>query len=184
MSFYVDPALYTGRPPEPRTQGEEQCYDLLDSLGIEYSRADHDPAATVEDCAAVEAVIGVHICKNLFLCNRQQTAYYLLMMPGDKPFRTKDFSKQLGIARLSFASPEAMAELLGVTPGSVSILGLMHDAGRRVQLCIDGDVARGEFLRCHPNRNTSTLKLRTGDVLSRLLPYLQHKPTFVELPWE
>ncbi|MEA5051053.1 MAG: prolyl-tRNA synthetase associated domain-containing protein [Oscillospiraceae bacterium] len=182
-TFYIDPVLHAGRPAEKRAPVEEDCYDLLDALDIGYFRADHDPAATIADCAAVEKVIGVHICKNLFLCNRQQTEYYLLMMPGDKPFRTKDFSKQLGISRLSFGTPAAMESLLRLTPGSVSILGLQYDAANRVRLCIDGDVARGEYVRCHPNRNTSTLKLRTDDVLGRLLPYIRHKPTFVELPW-
>ncbi|MEA4911206.1 MAG: prolyl-tRNA synthetase associated domain-containing protein [Oscillospiraceae bacterium] len=181
--FYVDPVLHTGRPTEKRSEVEDTCYDLLDGLGVGYDRADHDAAGTIEACAAVEAVIGVHICKNLFLCNRQQTEYYLLMMPGDKPFKTKDFSRQLGIARVSFGTPEAMEAMLRLTPGSVSILGLQFDPENRVRLCIDGDVARAPFMRCHPNKNTSTLRLRTQDVLSVLLPYMHHKPTFVELPW-
>ena len=121
--------LLSGRPAsgEGREAREMAAYDLLDSLGISYTRVDHDAAATMEDCLAVEAVLGTAICKNLFLTNRQHTAYYLLLMKGDKPFRTKDLSAQIGSARLSFASPEEMERLLGTTPGSASILGLMND---------------------------------------------------------
>lgn len=182
--FYVDPVLYKGRPTEKRSELEEDCYDLLDNLEIEYERADHSAAATIEDCAAVEGVIGVHICKNLLVCNRQQTDFYLVMMPGDKPFRTKDFSARLGISRVSFASPDAMKRLIRLTPGSVSILGLQYDTERRVKLCIDEEIAKSEYIRCHPNLNTSTLKIRTADMLTKLLPYLGHKPTIITLPNE
>ncbi|NLC78896.1 MAG: prolyl-tRNA synthetase associated domain-containing protein [Ruminococcaceae bacterium] len=180
--FYVDPVLYEGRPLEKRSELEEDCYDLLDKLQIKYERADHSAAHTIEDCAAVEDVIGVHICKNLLVCNRQQTDFYLVMMPGDKPFRTKDFSARLGISRVSFASPEAMKRLIRLTPGSVSIMGLQYDTERRVKLCIDEEILKGEYIRCHPNLNTSTLKIRTDDLMTRLLPYLGHKPTVITLP--
>ncbi len=182
--FHVDPVLYEGRPKEKRSQKEEDCYDLLDKLGIHYMRADHDPADTVEDCVAVEQVLGVHICKNLFVCNRQQTSYYLLMMPGDKPFRTRDFSRLMGISRVSFGTPEAMERLINLTPGSVSIMGLMYDRDVRVQLCIDSEIVKGEYIRCHPNLNTSTLRISVKDLRTKLLPYLRHKPIYLDLPRE
>ena len=144
--------LYTGRPENAagRLEKEIACYDLLDSLGVSYTRVDHDFADTIEACEAVEQVLGEKICKNLFLCNRQKTNFYLLMMPGEKVFKTKDLSKQLGVARLSFASPEDMLRLLNITPGSVSVLGLMNDKENEVQLVIDKPVLEDEKFGCHP----------------------------------
>lgn len=182
MSLFVDDQLYHGRPaPGGRLDKELRCYDFLDQLGIEYDRVDHGYADTIPDCAAVEAVTGAEICKNLFLANRQQTDFYLLLMPGSKPFKTKDLSHQIGSARLSFAAPEHMERLLDITPGSVSILGLMNDRENRVRLLIDRDLLRDEFLCCHPCINSSTLKLRMTDVLDTLIPALGNDLTYVEL---
>ena len=143
---------------------------------------DHEHADTIPDCELVEGLLGCRICKNLLLTNRQMTDVYLLLMPGDKPFHTKDLSKQLGIARLSFGESDMMEKFTGLTPGSVSILGLMNDKDRKVRLLIDRDILDGEFIRCHPCINTSTLKIRTSDVIDKLLPYLRHVPTIVTLP--
>ena len=180
----IDPTLYPGRPAEPRVPLEDRCYDLLDRLGIQYFRVDHEHADTIEMCEEVEKLLGCRICKNLFLTNRQQTDYYLLIMPGEKPFKTKLLSKQIGSARLSFASPEHMAELLGVTPGSVSVLGLMNDIEGKVRLLVDRDLLREENFGCHPCRNTSSLRFASGEMFEKLLPALGHEPVFVDLPWE
>ena len=168
--------LLVGRPAstEGREAKEIAAYDLLDRLGIPYTRVDHDPAATMEDCLAVEAVLGTAICKNLFLTNRQHTAYFLLLMPGDKPFKTKDLSAQIDSARLSFASPEEMERLLGTTPGSASILGLMHDKEREVSLLIDRDLLGAEKIGAHPLVNTASLALAVGDLLGKFLPAVGH----------
>jgi len=184
--FYVDPALYQGRPASPagRSENELSCYDLLDRLGISFTRADHDAAMTIPMCGAVEQVLGEKICKNLFLCNRQKTAFYLLMLDGAKPFHTKDLSKQLGVARLSFAGEMDMARLLGVTPGSVTVLALKNDTDRAVRLVIDRSVAETRRVSCHPCANTSTVSFSTRELLDKLLPAIGHEPTFVELPEE
>ena len=176
--------LYHGRPEDvsDRLEKEIACYALLDSLGVAYDRVDHDFADTIEACEAVEQVLGEKICKNLFLCNRQKTSFYLLMMPGEKVFKTKDLSKQLGVARLSFASPEDMRRLLNITPGSVSVLGLMNDHDGRVRLLIDRDLLKDAYLCCHPCINTSTLKLRMADAIDVLIPAMKHAPTYVDLP--
>lgn len=178
--------LYEGRPvpaeESRRAPREVRCYDFLDGLGVEYRRVDHAPAETMEVCAAIDQILDAMICKNLFLCNRQQTQFYLLMIPGDKVFRTKDLSRQLGIARLSFGSAEKMAELLDVHPGSVSVLALMNDPANRVQLLVDVDVKRREYFGCHPCENTSSLRLRMEDLLQKVLPALRHPPVFVTLP--
>ncbi len=175
--------IYTGRPAssEGRLEKELACYDLLDGLGIEYSRVDHAPADTIEDCLAVEKVIGVGICKNLFVTNRTKTEYYVIMMSGHKPFRTADVSKKVGSSRLSFAPAEAMAEMLEVTPGSVTVLALNNDKAGRVKLVIDRDIVESEYVRCHPCINTSTLKFKTADLLNKLLPAIGHTPLLIDI---
>ena len=182
--FSIDPVKYRGRPHtnEGRTAAEVASYDFLDALGIDYDRVDHDYADTIEDCHAVEKVLGNAICKNLFLCNRQKTQYYLLMLEGDKVFKTKDLSKQLGVSRLSFAGPDDMVELLGVHPGSVTVLGLMNDKEKKVQLVMDKPIYEAEYVSCHPCISTSTLCLSRQDLLEKLLPAMGHEPIVVDLP--
>ena len=177
--------LIHGRPEtnEGRLPKEIRVYDLLDSLNIDYHRVDHEEAMTMEVCAAIDEVLEATICKNLLLCNRQGTAFYLLMLPGNKVFKTSVLSKQIGSSRLSFASSEAMEELLDITPGSVSVMGLMNDHDNRVQLLMDQDVLKGEFIGCHPCINTSSLRFRTADLIEKILPAMGHTPTYVELPW-
>ena len=175
--------LFSGRPEsgEGREAREMRTYDLLDRLGIAYTRVDHAPAETMEDCVAVDAALGSTMCKNLFLCNRQQTDFYLLMMPGDKPFRTKELSAQIGTARLSFASAEHMVEHLDIYPGAVSVLGLANDGERAVQLLIDEDLLRAETVGCHPCVNTSSLSIRMDDLLRTFLPAVKHDYRTVRL---
>lgn len=178
--------LYHGRPDsaEGRLPREMRTYDYLDSLGIEYMRTDHERADNMEACNAIDAVLGVIICKNLFLCNRQRTAFYLLMMPGDKKFKTKELSSQIQSARLSFAEPADMLKYLDIEPGAVSIMGLMNDREHAVNLLIDADVLKGEYLGCHPCVCTSSLKLKTADVMDRFLPATGHSYRTVELKGE
>ena len=175
--------IFSGRPEDVsgRQPREIRAYDFLDSLGVEYTRVDHAPANDMESCLEIDKALEVLICKNLFLCNRQKTNFYLLLMPGDKPFKTKDLSAQLGIARLSFADEAAMLELLDLEPGSVSVLGLINDKDKCVRLVIDRDVLDGEFIGCHPCRNTSSIKLSIRDLKEKILPALGHEPTVVTL---
>lgn len=173
--------VYRGAPAEKRPDPEQRCYDVLDTLGIGYDRVDHDAAFTMEDCEAISAALGVPICKNLVLTPRNKSAYYLLCLPGDKPFVTKDFSKLIGSSRLSFASHEDMESLLHTAPGSASILGLLFDTEHRVTVALDRAVAESEWFGCHPCRNTSSLRIRTSDVLEKLLPHTGHMPIVVDL---
>lgn len=175
--------LQKGRPADTagRMEKEIRTYDFLDGLGVEYDRVDHGPAMTMEDCKEADEILQATICKNLFLCNRQKTAFYLLMIPDTKVFHTKDLSAQIGSARLSFASPEYMEEFLDIMPGSVSVMGLMNDKGHRVQLLIDEDVLGGEYIGCHPCINTSSLCIKTDDILNTFLPAVQHQPRYVKL---
>ena len=175
--------LMNGRPEtnEGRLDKEIRCYDLLNKLGVEFQRIDHEAAMTMEACAEVDKVLDATICKNLLLCNRQCTDFYLLMLVGEKHFKTSVFSKQIGSSRLSFAKPEYMEEFLDITPGSLSVLGLMNDKDHRVRLVIDEDVAKGEYFGCHPCINTSSLRLKTSDLLEKIIPAMDHEPTFVKI---
>ena len=178
-----DHHLYKGRPSQQRTEVEERCYDFLDGLLVPFDRVDHEHADTIEDCELIEGLLGCKICKNLFLCNRQQTDFYLLLMPGQKPFKTKILSKQIGTSRLSFADADHMRDYLGLTPGSVSVLGLMNDTEKRVRLLIDRELLQDAFFGCHPCMNTSSLRIAMKDVTGKILPALGHEPLCVDLPW-
>ena len=182
-SFYMDPVLYTGRPADctGRLEKEIRTYDLLDELQIPYWRLDHDATATIEACHDVDVRLDIEICKNLFLCNRQKTAFYLLTMPGGKPFQTKVLSAQLGTTRLSFAPPELMESMLRCTPGSASVLGLAYDTERRVRLVMDRAVHDAAWFGCHPCKNDASLRLRTEDLLHVFLPHTGHDVTVVDL---
>lgn len=175
--------LVKGRPEdyEKRLPKEQRVYDLLDRLGVAYQRIDHEPAMTMEICAVIDQVLDATICKNLLLCNRQKTDFYLLMMPGDKVFKTKDLSAQIGSSRLSFADSCFMEELLDITPGSLSVMGLMNDKDHRVRLLMDEDVTKGEYIGFHPCINTSSLRLRTEDLMEKIIPAMKHEPTMVQL---
>ena len=178
--------LQKGRPEntDNRLDKEIRVYDFLDKLGVQYQRIDHEAAMTMEACEEIDHALGDNttICKNLFLCNRQETDFYLLLMPGDKPFKTKDLSAQIHSARLSFAKPEYMEKYLDITPGSVSVLGLMNDSDKKVQLLIDEDVMKEPCFGCHPCINTSSLKFTTEDLMQKIIPALEHEPVTVTLP--
>lgn len=178
--------LENGRPEtnEGREEKEIRVYDMLDELGVSYQRVDHEAAFTMEACENIDRVLQAPTCKNLFLCNRQKTKYYLLLIPGDKVFKTKELSKQIGSARLSFGSPEAMEEMLGVTPGSATIMGLMNDPEHKVQLLVDEDVLKEEEFGCHPCVNTSSLRLKTADVFGKVLEHFGHEMVKVHLVGE
>ena len=175
--------LESGRPEDcsGRLEKEIRTYDLLDSLGIDYQRVDHPAAMTMEDCAAIDQVLQATTCKNLLLCNRQKTDFYLLLIPGDKAFKTSVFSKLIGSSRLSFADPEFMEAFLDITPGSLSVLGLANDRENRVKLVIDRDVLAGEYIGFHPCINTSSVRFTVTDLMDRILPAMGHEPRFVEM---
>ena len=175
--------LLQGRPADltGRLEKELRVYDFLDRLNIPYHRVDHEPAMTMEACADIDRVLEAPTCKNLLLCNRQCTQFYLLLIPGDKVFKTKDLSAQIGSSRLSFAAPEYMLTFLDITPGSLSVMGLMNYKEHRVQLLVDEDILPEAFFGCHPCINTSTLRLRTEDLMQKVIPALGHEPSFVKL---
>lgn len=176
--------LMNGRPADEagRLEKELRTYDFLNHLKIPYQRVDHEAAMTMEACREVDQALQATICKNLFLCNRQETDFYLLMIAGDKKFKTKDLSAQLGVARLSFAKEAQMEEFLDITPGSMSIMGLINDKDCKVRLCIDKEVLEGEEIACHPCINTSSIKFATKDLIEKIIPAMAHEMTIVDLP--
>ncbi len=181
-----DIVVYHGRPEdlEQRLSKEVAVYDLLDELGIAYDRIDHEAIFTIEGCNNIDGVLGIHLCKNIFLCNSQKTKFYLLLMPGEKRFVTKDFCKQIVSPRLSFAPAEFMEEYLDITPGSVSVMGLMNDKEHHVQLVIDEDVLKEEYIGFHPCINTSSMRISMKDLLEKFLPAVEHEYMTVDLPWQ
>lgn len=178
--------LLNGRPEttDGRLDKEIRVYDFLDRLKVSYMRMDHEAAMTMEACYEIDKVLEADTSKNLLLCNRQQTEFYLLLMPGDKVFKTKDLSAQLGVSRLSFASGEFMEEFLDITPGSLSVMGLMNDHNKRVKLVIDAPVLENTYVGFHPCINTSTLRVKASDLMEVIIPALGHEPTIVNLPQE
>lgn len=183
-NFRLGRTLSAGRPEhtEGRLSKEIRTYDLLDRLHIPYQRLDHDAAFTIDDCHNIDQILDIEICKNLFLCNAQKTRFYLLMIPGGKKFRTAVLSKQIQSSRLSFGDPEHMERFLDITPGALSVLGLMNDTENQVQLLIDEDVITGHpFIGCHPCVNTASLKIRAADILNVFLPHVHHPYTLVRL---
>lgn len=180
MEHYIGHPAYTGKEGE----AERNTYRFLDTHGISYETFRHEAAFTMEDCAGVEKAIGAPICKNLFLCNRQQTQFYLLMLPGDKTFKTKFLSSELGCARLSFADESHMAGMLGIHPGAVSPMGLINEKQGNVLLVIDRELLSYEWFGCHPCVNTATLKLRMDDLLEKIVPATGHAYKIVTLKTE
>lgn len=173
--------LVEGRPQDKRIDKEERVYDLLDQLNIDYQRIDHEEANTMEICLEIEKTLKSTICKNLFLVNSNKSQYYLLILKENKKFKTKIISKQINSSRLSFGSDEKMLEYLDITPGSVSLLGLMNDHDFKVQLLMDKDLLQDEYLGCHPCINTSSLRIKMKDVFEKIIPSLHHEPIFVEV---
>lgn len=177
----IDPVCREGRPLEKRSEQEEAIYDRLGELNIPFFRVDHDHADNMEDCRKIEAVLGAPICKNLFLCNRQQTEFYLLMMPGEKPFKTKFITAPLGCSRLSFAGEGHMHELLHTVPGSVSALELIFDTENRIRLVMDEELMKEETVSGHPGFSTTTVRLKREDFLTYVRA-CGHEPTVIAIP--
>ena len=175
--------LYKGRPvvTEGRLEKEIKVYDLLDSIGVPYYRVDHEAVWTIEACQEIDRTLDIEICKNLFLCNRQKTAFYLLLIPGGKALQAKELSKQIPTSRLSFASGEHMEQYLNVIPGSATVMGLLFDPENKVQLLVDEEIFDQEEFGCHPCVNTSSIKMKTSDLFEKVIPALHHDYITVKL---
>ena len=174
--------VYRGVPKDidSRQEKEKMCYDFLGKLDIDYEVVDHEEASDMDRCREIESVLGVKICKNIMLCNRQESRFFIFMMPGDKKYVTKEFSKKIGMSRLSFAKEKHLKEFLNVSSGSVSVLALLNDTDNKVELVIDRDVIQQDHIRCHPCVNTSTLKIKTEDFLNKIIPALKKEVMIID----
>lgn len=168
--------LIKGRPAnyKNRLEKEQKIYELLDKLEIEYFYVDHEPFMTMEDSRVVDDLLESTVCKNIFLCDKKRKNFFLLMMPGYKRLDTKDLSKKLECSSLSFAKEEKLLEFLNSTSGSVSMLGLMNDINKNVQLAIDNEILYGEYIGLHPCINTTSLKIRIDQLLNVFLKEIEH----------
>lgn len=170
--------LEFGRPEDVsgREMREIRCYDLLDALGMEFYRVDHPAARTMEDCAQADEALGedTAICKNLFLRNSRGDQYFLLMVPGEKKVKTREVARQIGSTRLSFGDEDRMLEYLDILPGSLSVMGLMNDRENQVALIVDEDVLKLPYVGCHPCMSTSSIKIKTEELLNKFLPAVGH----------
>ena len=179
MIFVSDPM--TTPPAEYRSELQKTVYETLERLHIPFFRVDTDDAITMDDCVTIAERLQTPVVKTLFLCNRQQTAFYLFVTTADKPFTTKFFSRAMGISRVSFASPEHLEAMLGVRVGAASVLSLLHDPDHRVQLAFDRQALQAEWYGCTDTTTTGYMKLPTYDVLHTFLPYTGHVPTILDL---
>lgn len=178
----VNQTIYKSTPSEVgRLSKEMKVYDVLQELGIQFEGVDHEIASTIDDCEEIEKLLDVSIYKNLFLCNKQETNFYLLIMPGKKSFKASIVSQQVQSSRLSFAPPHLMEKYLHTTPGSASILSLIYDRTNKVKLLVHKDLLQESHIACHPCINTSSLKIRTQDLLEKFVPYTGHDITIIEL---
>lgn len=177
--------LYEGRPTDAECcQSELGVYEFLDELSVPYHTLKHPAAFTIEECNEVRDRVNAPVFKNLFLTNKQQTRFYLLVLPGEKVFKTKYLSAQINSARLSFAGEDQMKHYLGVTPGSVTPMGLINDKDRCVTLLLDEDLKNYPVFACHPCINTASIVLPFEELINRIIPATGHIPVWVTLPWE
>ncbi len=166
--FKVSDPLTTP-PPVFSTELQRQVYETFARLEIPFERVDTDPGLTMEDCQHIDEKIGVRIVKTLFLCNRQQTEFYLYVTTDDKPFVTREFCGALGIPRVSFASAEWLWSLTGVEVGATTMLSAILPSTERVHLVMDRSVAESEWYACTDGTPTCFVKFRTRDLLEKYL---------------
>ncbi|HEY9259747.1 prolyl-tRNA synthetase associated domain-containing protein [Chitinophaga sp.] len=178
--FFVSEVVTT-EPAEFHSPLQQMVYELFKEKGVAYERVDCDPAITMEDCIRIDDRLNMKTVKTLFLCNRQQTNFYLVITTAGKPFITKDFSAALGVSRVSFASVDLLQSILGTPVGAATVLGLLSDKEMKVQLVVDNDVLAEEWYGCSDGTTTSYLKLSTDWVINEFIPSTRHTPKFVQL---
>lgn len=164
-----------------RLEKEIEVYNMLNKLNIDFERMDHEEVSSMEEFDEIDNAFGIKMCKNLFLTTANKKNFYLLLMPGDKKFVTKEFSKMVGSSRLSFAKEDMMKEYLNTTSGSASVLGLMNDHNKVVHLVMDSAIYNSEYIGCHPLVNTSSLKIKTSDIIEKFLKETGHEITVVDI---
>ena len=176
--FYVSEIQRTA-PAMCKTELQRLVYQTLARLSIPFERVDTQEAVTMEDCVQIDAALGMKMVKTLFLCNRQQTDYYLFITCGDKPFRSKAFSAALGIARVSFAPAEKMESMLGVKIGAATIFSALLDKAGKLTIAVDKDVAAEQWYGCSDGTTTGYMKISTDLILHKFLPFAKHEARII-----
>lgn len=171
-------------PKNYKNAVQQKAFEVLKELDIPFFRVDNDEAITMDDCEAIDARLEAKTVKTLFLCNRQQTAFYLFVTPGDKPFRTKNFGAALEISRVSFAPSELLQEMLGTIIGATTIFSVLQDTENKVQVVIDNDVLQNEWYACSDGTTTGYMKIPTKRLIDDILPYSKHTAKFITVSAE
>ncbi|MBT2259785.1 YbaK/EbsC family protein (plasmid) [Priestia megaterium] len=178
--FFIS-EVYTMAPKKYSTPLQESTYLALQQLNIPFQRVDTDEAITMDDCTLINNKLNMKMVKTLFLCNRQQTSFYLFITKGDKPFRSKDFSSALNIARVSFAPEELMKEMVGTKIGAATVFSALLDKNNNVQIVFDKDVMSEEWYGCSDGTTTGYMKVKTEQIINDFLPYTNHKVSIIEV---
>lgn len=178
--FFVS-EIYTTAPKQFHTPLQEKTYAALSRLNISYQRVETDEAITMEDCVQIDAKLQMKMVKTLFLCNRQQIAFYLFITTGDKQFRSKDFSNALEVARVSFAPAELMESMLGTKIGAATVFSALLETAQDVQIVFDKDVVKEDWYGCSDGTTTGYMKVKTEQIIHQFLPYTKHTLTIIEV---
>lgn len=172
--------IKTTVPTDERCALETKVYETLSKLSIPFELVDNDSVESMEECIEISEKLGAEIRKTIFLCNRKKTSFYMVILPANKSFNTKEHCKKMDVSRLSFASGDLMMQHLDVAPGTATIMSLINDPDEKVELFIDKEIANSEFFACNPGANTTHLKIKTKDLLNKLLPKIDHPATIIE----
>jgi len=172
------------KPKEFENETQRMIYEALEELKIPFDRVENDFMISMEDCEAVNKKMNTRMAKNLFLCNRQKTEFYLFITKDNKHFNTKIFSKAMGISRVSFAPEETLTEYLGTKIGATTIFSLVYDKDCKVHLVIDKDVLEEKFHACNDGTNNAHIKITTKDLMEKYLKYTKHEPVIIEFKEE
>lgn len=178
--FYIS-EIHKSNPDVFKTPLQKMVYNTLNQLHIPFERVDTDEAITMEDCTSIEKRLNMKMVKTLFLCNRQQTDFYLFITVGSKPFHSKDFSTALNISRVSFAPSKYLETMLGTKIGAATVFSSLLDAENNVRIIFDKDVLSEEWYGCSDGTTTGYMKIRTDDILKTFLPFTNHTPLIIEV---
>ncbi len=178
--IYVSEIKQTA-PADYKTALQQNVYQTLEYLQIPFDRVDTAEAITMEDCVEINKKLDMDMVKTLFLCNRQQTKFYLFITKGDKPFHAKDFSHALGISRVSFAPAEKMETMLGTKIGAATVFSMLLGTAASVNVIFDKEVLEDAYYGCSDGTTTGYLKIKTELITTKFLPYVKHRAIVIEV---
>ena len=178
--FYVSD-VYTTSPEKFKNELQEKVYKTLGKLFIKFERVETDEAITMEDCIEIDKKLNMKMVKTLFVTNRQKTNFYLFITCGNKRFDSKRFSSELNISRVSFADSSLMEEILNTKVGATTIFSVLIDKENKINVIIDKDVLNEEYYGCSDGTTTGYMKVKTEDIINKLLPYSNHKEIVIEM---